>query len=79
LPQWREAGGKRPYDNVIQPGTEFAPGKFLDLPNAEFPPEAGETAPKRNSAKLFAASGWRLTRVIPTAPVPVSIVDGVPA
>jgi hypothetical protein len=63
-------------DNVIQPGNDFAPGKFLDLQMLIFPGGCERT--EKQFRDLFADAGWRLTRVIPTA-VPESIVEGVPA
>jgi hypothetical protein len=63
-------------DNVIQPGNEFAPGKFLDLQMLIFPGGCERT--EKQFRDLFTASGWRLTRIIPTA-APESIVEGVPA
>jgi len=71
------AGGKLlVVDNVIQPGNDFAPGKFLDLQMLIFPGGCERT--EKQFRDLFAAAGWRLSRVIPTA-VPESIVEGVPA
>jgi O-methyltransferase domain len=63
-------------DNVIQPGNDFAPGKFLDLQMLIFP--GGRERTEKEFGQLFAAAGWRLTRIIPL-PVPESIVEGVPA
>ena len=63
-------------DNVIQPGNDFAPGKFMDLQMLIFPGGCERT--EKQFRELFAAAGWRLSRVIPTA-VPESIVEGVPA
>jgi len=63
-------------DNVILPGNDFAPGKFLDIQMLIFP--GGRERTEKEFRDLFAAAGWRLTRVIPTA-VPESIVEGVPA
>ncbi len=63
-------------DNVIQPGNDFAPGKFMDLQMLIFPGGCERT--ERQFRELFAAAGWQLSRVIPTA-VPESIVEGVPA
>jgi len=63
-------------DNVILPGNDFAPGKFLDIQMLIFP--GGRERIEKEFRDLFAAAGWRLTRVIPTA-VPESIVEGVPA
>jgi hypothetical protein len=63
-------------DNVIQPGNEFAPGKFLDIEMLIFPGGCERT--EKQFRELFTDAGWRLNRVIPTA-VPESIVEGVPA
>ena len=63
-------------DNVIQPGNEFAPGKFLDLQMLIFPGGCERT--EKQFGELLAAAGWRLNRVIPTAAIE-SIVEGVPA
>jgi hypothetical protein len=63
-------------DNVIQPGNDFAPGKFLDLQMLIFPGGCERT--EKQFRELFAAAGWRLNRVIPTAAIE-SIVEGVPA
>jgi hypothetical protein len=52
-------------DNVIQPGNDFAPGKFLDLQMLIFP--GGRERTEKEFRELLTASGWRLTRVIPTA------------
>ena len=71
------AGGKLlVVDNVIQPDNNFAPGKFLDLQMLIFP--GGRERTEKEFGELFRSSGWRLTRVIPTAS-PLSIVEGVPA
>jgi hypothetical protein len=63
-------------DNVIQPGNEFAPGKFLDLQMLIFP--GGRERTEKEFRELLASSGWRLTRVIPTA-AGDSIVEAAPA
>jgi hypothetical protein len=71
------AGGKLlVVDSVIQPGNDFSPGKFLDLQMLIFPGGCERT--EKQFRDLFAAAGWRLTRVIPTAAAE-SIVEGVPA
>jgi hypothetical protein len=62
-------------DNVIEPGNAFAPGKFLDIQMLIFP--GGRERTEKEFGELFAASGWRLTRIIPTT-VPESIVEGIP-
>jgi O-methyltransferase len=63
-------------DHVLQPGNGFHPGKFLDLQMLIFPGGCERT--ERQFSELFAASGWKLSRVIPTR-VPESIVEGIPA
>jgi hypothetical protein len=63
-------------DNVIQPGNDFAPGKFIDLQMLIFPGGCERT--EKQFRELFAAAGWTLSRVIPTAAIE-SIVEGVPA
>ncbi len=70
------AGGKLlVVDNVIHPGNQFSPGKFLDLQMLIFP--GGRERSEREFRDLFAAAGWRLTRIIPTAAAD-SIVEGIP-
>jgi hypothetical protein len=63
-------------DSVIQPGNDFSPGKFLDLQMMIFPSGCERT--EKQFRELFAASGWRLNHIIPTA-AQDSIVEGVPA
>lgn len=63
-------------DHVIQAGNDFDPGKFLDLEMLIFP--GGHERTKKQFHDLFAASGWRLQRVIPTAGG-TPIVESVPA
>jgi copper chaperone CopZ len=63
-------------DNVIQPGNDFSPGKFLDLQMLIFPGGCERT--EKEFRDLFAAAGWRLSRIIPTAAAD-SIVEGIPA
>ncbi len=63
-------------DCVIQPGNNFSPGKFLDLQMLIFPGGCERT--DKQFRELFAASGWRLNRIIPTAAAE-SIMEGVPA
>jgi hypothetical protein len=71
------AGGKLLVaDSVIQPGNDPDFGKILDLEMLLLP--GGRERTEQQFRDLFAASGWRLNRVIPTAS-PVSIVEGVPA
>ncbi len=63
-------------DCVIEPGNDFAPAKFLDLQMLIFP--GGRERTENEFRTLFAAGGWRLNRVIPTA-AGEAIVEGVPA
>jgi len=71
------AGGKLlVVDSVIQPGNDFSPAKFLDLQMLIFP--GGLERTEKQFRELFAAAGWRLSRIIPTA-AGDSIVEGVPA
>jgi hypothetical protein len=63
-------------DNVIHPGNDFSPGKFLDLQMLIFPSGCERT--EKQFRDLFAASGWQLKRIIPTAAAD-SIVEGIPA
>ena len=71
-----EGGKLLVVDNVIQPGNDFSPGKFLDLQMLIFP--SGSERTEKQFRDLFAAAGWKLNRIIPTA-APDSIVEGVPA
>jgi copper chaperone CopZ len=71
------SGGKLlVVDHVIQPGNDFHPGKFLDLQMLLFPGGCERT--EKEFRDLFAAGGWRLNRVIPTA-AGEAIVEGLPA
>lgn len=71
------SGGKLlVVDHVIQPGNDFAPGKLLDLQMLLFP--GGRERNEKEFRDLFAAAGWRLNRIIPTA-TPEFIVEGDPA
>lgn len=63
-------------DDVIQPGNDFYAGKFLDLQMLIFP--GGKERTEKQFRELFAASGWKLSRVVPTA-TPICIVEGIPA
>jgi copper chaperone CopZ len=70
------AGGKLlVVDSVIQPGNDFAPGKFLDL--QMLIAAGGRERTEKQFREIFEASGWKLNRVIPTT-VPDSIVEGSP-
>src|SRR6476646_2270666 len=69
------AGGKLlVVDWVIQPGNNFSPGKFLDLQMLIFP--GGRERSEPEFRQLLEASGWKLSRIIPTA-AGDSIVEGV--
>ena len=69
------SGGKLlVVDNVIQPGNDFSPAKFLDLQMLIFPGGCERT--QEQFRELFAAAGWRLSRIIPTV-ASDSIVEGV--
>jgi len=63
-------------DNVIQPGNDFSPGKFLDLQMLIFPSGCERT--EKQFRDLFAAAGWKLSRIVPTVAAD-SIVEGLPA
>jgi hypothetical protein len=63
-------------DDVIQPGNDFYPGKFLDLQMLIFP--GGKERTEKQFRELFAAGGWKLSRVAPTA-TPICVVEGIPA
>jgi hypothetical protein len=63
-------------DSVIRPGNDFSPSKFLDLQMLIFP--GGRERTDKQFHDLFAASGWKLNRIIPTDSTE-SIVEGVPA
>src|ERR1700688_1158347 len=52
-------------DSVIQPGNDFSPGKFLDLQMLIFP--SGRERTEKQFRKLLEASGWKFSRIIPTA------------
>jgi copper chaperone CopZ len=70
------AGGKLlVVDSVIQPGNDFAPGKFLDL--QMLVAAGGRERTEKQFSEIFAASGWKLNRVIPMR-TPESIVEGIP-
>ena len=63
-------------DCVILPGNDFSPAKFLDLQMLIFP--SGRERTEKEFRDLFAAAGWKLSRVISTA-APDSIMEGLPA
>jgi O-methyltransferase domain/Dimerisation domain len=63
-------------DHVIEPGNNFSPAKFLDLQMLLFP--GGMERTEKQFSALFAASGWRLNRIVPT-PNGEAVVEGLPA
>jgi len=63
-------------DKLIQPGNDYSPSKFLDLQMLIF--HGGCERTEQQFRELFAASGWRFTRLIRTAG-PDWIMEGVPA
>jgi O-methyltransferase/methyltransferase family protein len=63
-------------DSVIRPGNDFSPSKFLDLQMLIFPSGCERT--EKQFRDLFAAAGWKSSRIIPTVATD-SIVEGVPA
>lgn len=62
-------------DNVIHPGNDFHPGKFLDLQMLIFP--GGKERTEEEFRELLSKSGWKLTRIIPTT-VPESVLEAEP-
>ncbi len=71
------AGGKLlVVDSVIKPGNDPDFGKLLDIEMLLLP--GGRERTEQQFRDLFAASRWRLNRVISTHS-PISIVEGVPA
>ncbi|MGH9865854.1 MAG: methyltransferase [Candidatus Acidiferrales bacterium] len=62
-------------DDVVPPGNDFYLGKFLDLQMLIFP--SGKERTEKQFRELFAAAGWKLSRVVPTA-TPICIVEGIP-
>jgi len=63
-------------DCVIPAGNEFSVGKVMDLEMLLFP--GGKERTEKEFRDLLAASGWKLTQIVPTASH-ISIVEGVPA
>ncbi len=62
-------------DSVIAPGNGFQPAKFLDLQMLLIP--GGLERTEAQFRALFAAAGWRLSRIVPTM-APDSILEGEP-
>jgi hypothetical protein len=70
-------GGKLLVADMVMPGPNaFHFSQLADLEMMLFP--SGKERTEAEFRELFAASGWRLTRVIPTASN-LSLVEGVPA
>ncbi len=63
-------------DSVVPADRSFSPIKFMDLIMMLF--SGGKERTEEEFRTLFAGSGWRLNRIIPTNS-PLSIVEGVPA
>lgn len=63
-------------EHVVAPPNHAPAGKFMDLNMLVLP--GGQERTRDEFAALFAAAGFRLTRVIPTAS-PASIIEGIPA
>jgi hypothetical protein len=64
-------------ERLVDPPNEGADNKFNDL-NMLVEPGGLERTPAE-FADLFAASGFRLTRVVPTTTTPLNVIEGVPA
>jgi len=60
-------------ETVLPPGNEPHFGKFIDLEMFVYP--GGRERTEEEFRKLFAAAGWRLSRVIPTK-APLWLVEG---
>ena len=63
-------------DSVVPPDAKYDPSKVMDLMMMLF--SGGKERTEHEFRALFAASGWRLNRIIPTAS-PLAIVEGVAA
>jgi hypothetical protein len=62
-------------DSVVPADARYDPSKVMDLVVVLF--SGGRERTEKEFSGLFAASGWRLNRIIPTAS-PLSIIEGVP-
>jgi hypothetical protein len=62
-------------ESVIPPGNEPSLGKLLDL--VMLAVTGGRERTEREYAELLEASGFRLTRVVPTA-AEISVIEAVP-
>ena len=63
-------------DAVVPEGPEYSTTKFLDLMMMVF--SGGKERTAAEFRQLYAANGWKLERIVPTAS-PMSIVEGSPA
>jgi hypothetical protein len=71
------AGGKLlVVDSVVPADNTFTFGKIADLEMLLFP--GGKERTEKQFRDLFAAAGWKVNRILPTASH-VSIIEGVPA
>lgn len=59
---------------VVQPGNDPSPAKMFDI--TMLVAEGGQERTEAEHARLFEASGFRLSRVVPT-PSPVSVIEAV--
>lgn len=71
----REGGKLIVVDSVVPAGSSFSPAKVMDLTMMWF--SGGKERAEDEFRTLFAASGWKLNRIIPTAS-PVSLIEGLP-
>ena len=62
-------------DSVVPADAKYDPVKVMDLVMMLF--SGGKERTEKEFSALFAASGWRLNRIISTAS-PLSIIEGVP-
>ena len=62
-------------DSVVPADAKYDPSKVMDLVMMLF--SGGKERTEHEFSALFAASGWRLNRIIPTAS-PLSIIEGIP-
>lgn len=72
----REGGKLLVVDAVVPADDSFSPAKLMDL--AMMLLVGGKERTEEEFRALFAASGWRLNRIVPT-PSPMAIIEGVPA
>jgi hypothetical protein len=61
-------------ESVIPPGNDAHFGKLLDLAMLAIP--GGEERTENEYRRLYAAAGFRLTRIVPTT-AEVSVIEGV--